>query len=216
MTQLLELFRGFAVTWTAALNRLFIRSLDVLHTQIAFLHCHLDGSFVSTYIHPILLPKLARGPWEDREDIRGRCGGSRVLIKGVRASAGISLLAVRGVVAFRRECTGMNGRGGDRRLRNGGGGTRGEFGGESGMHASKCVCALCVHAVLRCAWFGTRTEVYLRFAVAGSVGGHARGYLSAAREAARNGGVKQDNKTAEGELAVPEDSRCRLIRSTRR
>lgn len=86
---------------------------------------------------------------EDHEDIRGRCGGSRVLIKGVRASGGISLLAGRGVVAFRRECTGMNGRGGDHHLRNGG--TRGELGGEGGMHASNasalCACTQCSDAL---------------------------------------------------------------------
>lgn len=135
----LALFRATFCSYMDRGVELFI-SRRVAHIQIAF-YTDVSAVLLSRRIYILsYYETCARSREEDREDIHGRRGGSRVLIKGVRASGGISLLAGRGVVAFRRECTGMNGRGGDRRLRDGG--TRGESGGESGMHASNAS-ALC-------------------------------------------------------------------------
>lgn len=78
----------------------------------------------------------------------------------------------------------------------------------------ECVCALCVHAVLRCAWLETRTGYIYGLRLPGRWR-HARGICRRGRqrETAARGEII---KTNEGVLAVPEDSRCRLIRSTRR
>lgn len=204
----------FRATFCSYMDRRIIYlSRRVAHIQIAF-YTDVSAVLLSRRIYILsYYETCARSREEDREDIHGRRGGSRVLIKGVRASGGISLLAGRGVVAFRRdrECTGMNGRGwGSPFARRGN--PRGTRGRERNARI-ECVCALCAHAVLRCAWLETRTGYIYGSRLPGRWR-HARGYLSA-REATRNG-VRQDNKTDEGELAVPEDSRCRLIRSTRR
>lgn len=143
---------GSVVTWTVASNCL---SPDALYTHINAFYTDISAVLLSRRISYTSYPitKLARGP--ERTVRIFVVGGSRVLIKGVRASGGISLLAGRGVVAFRRECTGMNGRGGGSPFDVG---TRGEFRGRGRNARIECVCALRVHAVLRCARLETRTR----------------------------------------------------------
>lgn len=78
----------------------------------------------------------------------------------------------------------------------------------------ECVCALCVHAVLRCARLETRTGYIYGLRLPGRWR-HARGICRRGRQ--RETAAREEIiKINEGELAVPEDSWCRLIRSTRR
>lgn len=182
-----------------------------MHTN-RLLHRHVGGSFVSTYAYPILfsIPKVERGPGRI---VRIFAVGAEEVEYWSRGTSVGRDFSPRGS-GRRRFSSWMHG---DEWARWGSpsrnGNPRGIWG--RGRNARiECVCALCVHAVLRCAWLETRTGYIYGVRLPGRWR-HARGICRRwrQRETAARGEMI---KTNEAVLAIPEDSRCRLIRSTRR